>query len=40
MELKLCDGLRQIGNSSFKGCASLEKKRNKKQLGINWFFCV
>jgi len=24
-ELKLCDGLRQIGNSSFKGCVALEK---------------
>jgi hypothetical protein len=25
-ELKLCDGLRHIGNYSFKGCISLEKK--------------
>jgi len=24
-ELKLCDGLRQIGNYSFKGCIALEK---------------
>ena len=24
-ELKLCDGLRQIGNYSFKGCVALEK---------------
>ena len=24
-ELKLCNGLRQIGNYSFKGCVSLEK---------------
>ncbi len=24
-ELKLCEGLRQIGNCSFKGCVSLEK---------------
>jgi len=24
-ELKLCDGLRQIGNYSFKGCVTLEK---------------
>ena len=23
-ELKLCDGLRQIGNYSFKGCVALE----------------
>ena len=24
-ELKLCNGLKQIGNYSFKGCVSLEK---------------
>jgi hypothetical protein len=33
-ELKLCDGLRQIGNSSFKGCASLEKKEIKSNLEL------
>ncbi len=31
-ELKLCNGLRQIGNYSFKGCVSLEKN----EIKANW----
>jgi hypothetical protein len=31
-ELKLCDGLRQIGNYSFKGCISLEKNEINSKL--------